>query len=689
MFFDDEDLVTRKSSRLKALPLIPATGWKAPKEFPNLSAATAIGVDLETFDPELLQAGPGWARHRGHIVGASIAATDARGNIGSWYFPMRHEVQPGDNLDAGNTLKWLKFVLENSLPKVGANLLYDAGWLTEENIELKGPMYDVQFAEALLDEEAFVALDVLARKYLGECKITSTLYDWIRQAYSPNETQIRAEIYRSPPSLVGPYAEADAYLPLRIIPTHLRMLSEEQLTDIFRMECDLIPLLIKMRLEGVSVDTSKAEAMRADLIKETIQLYARVESEFGYRLNIEGKKTGCTNANLQKLFGHLGLAHTGNFEKEWLGALEHPIGELINNIREHEKIVGTFIDNYILKKSINGKLYPQFHPLKGDTNGTLVGRFASSDPNLQNIPSRTKLGKRVRQAFVPDAGHSHWQKNDYSQIHYRILAHYAVDGNIKADDFKRILEFWNNRLGLWGGNGSADALRKQYIDNPDTDYHRAVYDKVAPLLGWSLTDEDEIKIKRRPIKNVNFGLLYGQTEKSLAYKAGFSGQQAKDFFKSYHEGAPYVKSTMKAIDYEVQTFGCVRTVLGRKVRFNLWEPDNYQDREIPLPYEQALKRYGTKIRRAFGYRGVNYKFQGSEPDIMKTGMLKCYHSGVFDYTGVPRLTVHDELDFSVRDNSPQMQEAFKFIHHTMQTAVPLNIPVKVDVTKGPNWGLAD
>jgi DNA polymerase I-like protein with 3'-5' exonuclease and polymerase domains len=145
---------------------------------------------------------------------------------------------------------------------------------------------------------------------------------------------------------------------------------------------------------------------------------------------------------------------------------------------------------------------------------------------------------------------------------------------------------------------------------------------------------------------------------------------------------------MKAIGAEVQQFGYVRTLLGRRIRFDLWEPEGFK-REQPLPFEQAIRNYGSRIRRAYEYRGVNYKFQGSEPDIMKTGMRACLRSGVFDHTGVPRLTVHDELDFSVRDQSPQTIEAFAFIRHTMQTAVPLRIPVKVDVSTGPNWGMCE
>ena len=146
---------------------------------------------------------------------------------------------------------------------------------------------------------------------------------------------------------------------------------------------------------------------------------------------------------------------------------------------------------------------------------------------------------------------------------------------------------------------------------------------------------------------------------------------------------------LRWIGEEVQRYGYVTSVLGRRCRFTLWEPGVRGEWGDPLPYEAAIREYGPFIRRAFEYRGVNYKFQSSEPDIMKTGMLKCLRSGVFDYTGVPRITVHDELGFSVKDDSPAMNEAFEFIKHTMEGAVPLRVPVYVDAGRGPSWGKID
>lgn len=681
MFFDDEKLAVKRHARIRELPPVPETGWLPPTEFPNLKGNVAsLSFDTETKELDF-DNGPGWGRGQGHIIGLSVAARDRLGNQGAWYFPVRHEVGSEDNLDARNVFGWAADLLDTpTVPKAGANLTYDIGWLGEEGIKVTGPLHDVQFAEALIDSDAYVALDILGRKYVRRGKLTNQLYEWQREAY-PNtpERNRRGDLYRTPPRLVGPYAVDDAVLPLEVLDAQWPILVNEGLDYVYRLECDLIPLMIRMRREGVTVDLNHASKMLGELTTETRELYKRIFHDYGYNL------TATDSGQLSRLFDHVGIRYPRNdptdknpdgspqIRKEWLAALEHPLGDLLNEIREHEKICGTFLQSYVLNKSIpiagsNGlaTLHPQFHQMKGDDNGTVVGRYSSSDPNLQNIPSRTALGKRVREAFVMSAGHAFWRKFDYSQIHYRILAHNAI------------------------GPG-ADELRERYRNDPKTDYHLDVYMKVAPLLGWSTTDKEVIKVKRRPIKNVNFGLLYGQGTSSLAYKSGLSGQQADDFFKAYHTGAPYVKPTMEMIAKEVQEFGFVTTLLGRRIRFTQWEPikKDWDNPVRPLPFDAAVREWGAGIKRAFDYRGVNYKFQGSEPDIMKKGMRDCLNSGVFDYTGVPRLTVHDELDFSVRDDTPEMQEAFDFIRNTMQNAIQLRIPVYVDDSTGPSWGKAD
>lgn len=686
-FWDDTELSSKRHARIRLPPPIPKVNWVKPDNPPNLDSACLIGFDTETKDPFLNDAGPGWARGFGHIVGVSLAAEDRAGNRGAWYFPLRHEINEEQNINPEAFFSWLRPIMATPhIPKIGANITYDIGWLAEENVEVLGELHDIQFAEALIDEEAFQALDILAHKYLGKRKVTDLLYEWQREAYPHTpESKRRGDIYRSPPQLVGEYAEADALLPLDIWRKQMSILHAEELDYVYRMECDLIPMMIAMRQAGVTVNTAYAEELLVELEAETRVLYAQVYRDYGR--NIASTDSREIGPLLVEQGINVPLTDAGNpsVQKEWLAGLEHPLGKLLNDIREHEKICGTFIKSYILGKSVpivgsstHAKLFPQFHQLKNrdenNENGTGVGRFASSTPNLQNIPSRTKLGKKIREAFEPDPGHMFWRKHDYSQIHYRILAHFAVDD----------------------GDDSAEELRNSYRNNPDMDYHDSVYYRVAPLLDWDITDEDAKDFRRRPIKNVNFGLLYGQSEKALKYKTasyfgeGFGDKEAAAFFEAYFEGAPYVKPTMKEIGKEVQAFGYVRTILGRRVRFNEWEPIVKTRGQFypPLPYEAALREYGPSIKRAYEYRGVNYKFQGSEPDIMKHGMRECWNSGVFKFTGVPRVTVHDELGFSQIDESREMLEAYEFIKRTMENTIQLRIPVKVDATLGANWGRA-
>lgn len=687
-------LVKRKEVRLKALPPIPDNGWRPPTDFPNLSSARWIGFDTETKDLELKKKiGPGWGRSRhassrkAHVIGVSLAAMDHVGNTGSWYFPIRHEVAPHLNMDVNNVLGYVQHVLGNPYTlKVGANIGYDIGNLGDEGITVAGELHDIQFAEACIDNNALVGLDVLGWKYLHRGKQKNLLKEWVDLAY-PRTGEWRSNMYRTPPNLAGPYAEEDALMPIEIMLKQGPILEAEDLYRVYRLEMDMIPILHAMRRAGVYVDVDRAERLNLELEGEIKLAYEKIYAEYGIALESTDSR------QIGKMLDKLGITYPRNkpsktvpegtpkIEKEWLEAHPHPICELLHDLREMEKMVGTFIGSYILNRNQNGFLYPQFHPLKGESNGTMVGRFASSNPNLQNIPVRTKLGKRVRECFIPEPGTKLWRKHDYSQIHYRILAHYAVDK----------------------GDGSAERLRQSYINDPDMDYHFNVFQNVAPLMGWDtnyVRDEggrilpmdqqsEEIQNNRRPIKNTNFGLLYGQQEKSLSYKLGMAPEKAKGFFQAYHEGAPYVAATMADIAAEAERYGFVTTLLGRRIRFDLWEPRGFNKDRLPaLPYKAALAAYGSFIQLAGLYRAVNYKFQGSEPDIMKSGMRDLWRSGVFDYVGVPRLTVHDELDWNQIDDSPEMEEAFRFVKYTMEQAVPLRVPVKVDATKGENWGKA-
>lgn len=649
-----EDLpTTRERNKLdRPMPKIPESGWKPPASFPDLGNAVLIALDLETYDPDLLTHGPGWARNVGHIVGVSIAALDSLGNHTVWYFPFRHETETNLNMERENVLAWLSVALSNEMTaKVGANLLYDIGWLRHEGIEVRGPLYDVQYAEALLEESANVALETLGQKYLNEGKESNALYDWLALWFGgdPGPGQ-RKYIYKAPPSLVGPYAESDADLPLRLLQVMYPLLVKEGLWELFDMECRLIRLVMEMRFEGVTVDIEKAEQLNEQLKQRIEAGHERLTKAIGFEVNINSAQ------DLAKAFDEIGLKYPitekGNpsFAKGVLEGISHPVPELILDIRKLDKLRGTFIESYILNSHINGKVYGSFHQLRNEGGGTRSGRFSSSNPNLQNIPSRDdELAPLIRGMFIPDPGHLQWRKYDYSQIEYRLLLHYAV-------------------------GPAGDEIRSYFNKHPDTDYHVYAQQLVQEKAG--------VFIDRKPIKNINFGLIYGMGASTLGADLNMSKKDAENLMAAYFKGVPFAKPTMEMAEAEAASLGYITTILGRKSRFDLWEPLRFGEGH-PMPRDKALAVYGNAIKRAGTRKALNRRLQGSAADLMKMAMLICYEDGIFNETGIPRLTVHDELDFSDPGGT---DKAFIEMKRVMETAIDLKIPIKADGEVGPNWG---
>jgi len=649
LFWEDRPAEKGRNRIAAIMPDIPDTGWEPPKTLPNLSNSKVISLDVETWDPDLIEHGPGWARGKGHLVGISIG--DDKG--GTWYFPIRHEIEPEMNWDPEVVLCWLRHTLSNpKQPKVGANIIYDVGWLWHEGVHVQGDLWDVQYAEALLDEAASVALETLAQKYVGEGKESNLLYQWCADYYGGNPTgKQRANIYRSPPRLAGPYAESDADLPLKVIAKQWPLLIKEGLMDLFVMECEMIYLYLEMRFEGVQVNVPYAEQLGVDLETREGEFQKELDRLAGFKVNTNA------SASLAKVFEGEGIPFPrtakGNpsFTKDFIATINHPVGALIREIKTHQKLRSTFVESYILNSHIDGKVYGQFHPLRGEGGGTRSGRYSSSTPNLQNIPSRDPvLAPMIRGLFIPDYGHAAWRKYDYSQIEYRFMVHYAV--------------------GQAGHNA-----RAMFNADPDLDYHDFAQDLVKQKTGMF--------IERKPIKNINFGLIYGMGKDTLAAGLGLNKKESTDLFAAYFEAMDFAKPTMDQAMEEAQATGIITTILGRKSRFDMWEPAGWGNRNVmPLTLDKAILKWGN-IKRAATHKALNRKLQGSAADMMKKAMWKCYKDGVFHETGIPRLTVHDELDFS---DPGGKDAAFLEMKHIMETAVPLSIPVKADGEIGPDWG---
>lgn len=633
---------TKAASKLpRVLPETPETGWRPPTAFPDLSAARRIAIDVETKDLDLDELGPG-VRRGGKIVGLAVGVDDAQ-----WYFPMRHEIEPQYNMNPDAVLAWAKDSLKSDVPKIGANLLYDMDFLAEEGVTVGGDWLDVQIAEPLLDENRRTyALESLGHKYLGEGKRADEMERWIKRAYGTK--RYRAEIWRTSPRLVGPYGEGDASMPLAILDQQEKALSREGLDELWRVETEILPLLLAMRRGGVRVDMKRAQVVDDELTQAIDLAQARLKAAAGFEVNINA------GIQLQRLFDKLGVAYpktakgNASFTKEWLEHHPHPVCQLIIEQRKLTKYRDTFIRGYIFKTVIGDRIHCLFHSMRGDENGTVSGRFSSSLPNLQNIPIRDEVwGPRIRSIFIPDEG-CEWLRHDWSQIEYRFLAHFGIGDN-------------------------AEEVRRMYRDNPATDFHMMVVE---------LTGLD-----RKPAKNVNFGLVYGMGTKLLASTLDMTIERAtREVFDVYHARVPFVKDTYDRASQRALARGYVLTIMKRRARFDLWQKTNaYGEEAEGLPEDEAREKWGARIKRAFTHKALNRVLQGSAADLMKKAMVMIWKSGVYRVIPVAHLTVHDELDHS-KDKSKAAEEAAREIKRIMESALKLKVPIIAAEERGPSWG---
>lgn len=660
----------RNSSQWGPMPSVPETGWRPVTEFPNLSGAKVIGFDTETFDPELTEAGPGWGRGKGHIIGASLAVEDGT----SWYFPMRHGIDeygkqrlPPEhasmNHDPDAVLRYLDHTLSGTVPKVGANLVYDVGWLNWEGVRVGGPLFDVQYAEPLLDSEApDVSLDSLALKYLGIGKTTESLYEWLhRWNGKPIGPKQRKWLYRVPPVLAGPYAMGDASLPISILTKQWAALHERGTLEVYDLECRLIPLLVAMRMKGAPVNLQTAERVYDDFGGRLVKIQDKMHAIVGHDVNPNAADS------VAKAFATVGLPvpqkkdkksgeMKDTFDKARLEEVEHPLAATILEWRALAKVRNTFMKSYILDKHVNSRVYCSFHPLRGGDGGARSGRFSSSDPNLQNIPSRSEEGLLVREAFDATVFGGRWRSYDYSSIEYRLLAHFAT------------------------GPG-ADAVRAIYADNPKADYHAIVGELIKRLTGLDL--------ERAKVKTINFGIIYGMALNALATALHIPKDEARKLMEDYHEAAPYARATMDMCANEVHRTGMVRTITGRASDFNSWGSKNWTEGgRSALSYEAACRKWGMfNIERQHTHKALNRKLQGSAADVMKKAMVDGWESGLFHDSacGVPILTVHDELDFE--DLGDLDNPAWEALARCMEGAYAerLSVPLLVDYDHGKTW----
>ena len=606
----------------------PQTEWLPPESFPDLSGYSEIAIDLETKDPELKTMGSGSVTGKSNIVGIAVAVQDWKG-----YYPIAHE--GGGNMDIRMVLKWFQDVLNTDAIKIFHNAMYDVCFIRAAGLKINGTIVDTMIAGSLVDENRFrYDLGSLGRDYLGIGKNEAVL----KETADLWGVDAKSEMYKLPAMYVGEYAEQDADLTLKLWQEMKKQMYHEDVEDIFKLETELFPCLVDMRFLGVRVDTQAAHTLKHRLLTEEKECLHKIKKETSIDVQIWAARS------IEKVFQKLNLPYdltaktnSPSFTKNFLQNHPHPMVKLIARAREINKSHTTFIDT-ILKHEHKGRIHAEINQIRSDSGGTVTGRFSYNNPNLQQIPARNKeLGPLIRSLFIPEEGMK-WGCFDYSQQEPRLVTHYAsLDG-------------------LYGVEEVLDAYNEG-----EADFHQIV--------------SDMANIPRSQAKTINLGLFYGMGKNKLQAELGVSKEDAEDLFRTYHDKVPFVKMLMESVMRRAQDKGRVRTLLGRRCRFNLWEPNQFGIHKA-LSHEDALAEHGPGIKRAFTYKALNRLIQGSAADMTKKAMIDLHREGI-----TPHIQVHDELDISVESEA----HADK-IKQIMEGAVTLEVPNKVDYESGTNWG---
>jgi len=635
----------------------PVSKWVPPTEFPRLGDEKILAWDTETRDPNLEKLGPGWARNDVDMVGFSIATPER-----SWYFPMKH--RDGGNLDARQCKRFAADLLKRDTTKIMFNAQYDMGVFKKEGLEVVGKIIDPMGAAAMLDGQRFTyGLDPLLKDFCGLEKDKRALTD-AANAYGFNPV---ADLWKMHSSHAGEYGEYDAASLWPLWMKFKPMLEEDEMMPLFELEMELYYVWVDMTYRGVKIDEDWIAQSRAKLVAERAEIQKRFP---------RGHLDVMNATDVARILEGEGIVvpktaktKKPSITKDWLEMLpaKTQVIKDIQRCRKLDKIVGTFIDGMITNHLVNGRLHPHWNPLKNDKDaGAVTGRVTSSHPSAQVFPKRDpEFGVMIRGAFVPDDG-DEWVSADMSQQEPRWYVHYA--GMMKCRGVKRMLE--------------------AYAKDPRTDYHTIC----AQFSG----------LQRKESKDMNQGFAYGMGQKKseVSLQAlGVSKERAVTVYETFHEELPYVKQLTEIICAHARQRGWVRSALGRKFKFDLWEPQgnfsgmsrekgdryNYcvpQKRDVANMLRGNEGEHpdwrGRSLVRAFIYRAPNRVIQGTSADQIKKAMLDIWKAG----GPTMLLQVHDELNFS----NSMGDKGVEIVRECMENSIsPTLVPFLVDIDRSKRW----
>jgi DNA polymerase-1 len=518
------------------------------------------------------------------------------------------------------------------IPKYGHNLKYDYTVLARLGLRAAPLAFDTMLAEWLSDP----ASHSLGLKKLAFVRLGVEMTD-IDALIGSGKKQITMD--RVPVERAAPYAAADVDMTTRLVPILKKELEDKSQLQLFdELEMPLIPVLAGMEMAGVALDVDYLGDMSAELEKQLTKIEKEIYKLAGYEFNVNS-----TQQLAEALFGKLQLKPADRSRKTASGKFstaadvledmrgQHPVIDLILEQREISKLKSTYVD--ALPQAVNpatGRVHTSYNQ-----SGSVTGRIASSEPNLQNIPIRTELGRRVRKVFVAARG-KRLVAADYSQIELRLAAHMSQD--------ETMLQAFR------GGE----------------DIHAAT---AAAVYGVPLAKVT--KDQRRTAKTVNFGILYGQGAFGLMRTTGLTLAESENFIRNYFERFPGVKKYLDETKRLAAERGYVETLLGRR-------------RYFPGLAQSGNTREAAIARARFEREAINAPIQGTAADIIKLAMLQLPEAlKRAKLSAQMLLQVHDELVLECPTD--EVEATARAARKVMENAFKLDIPLGVEVRSGKNW----
>ena len=582
----------------------------------ELRSRDSFAVDTETTSEQPMRA---------ELVGISFSWKKGE----ACYLPMMGADAPWLP-DRGAALDALRPVLEDGVvAKVGQNLKYDMVVLRRHGVNLLGADFDTMVAAWLLDSSRTrYNIDALAGDYLNYRKVPTS--DLIGKGKN------RITMDRVPVRRVCEYACEDADVAWRLREVLEPVLKQENLEGLFRgVEMPLVGVLADMEFNGVALDREFLRRMSEETGRQIDALVAEIHKEAGEEFNVAStRQLGEILFTKRKLKPLKKTKTADSTDAEVLETLarrtDDPLPAMVLEYRRFSKLKSTYID--ALPAMINdstGRIHTSFNQ-----TGTATGRLSSSDPNLQNIPVRTELGRKIRRALIAGGENTVLLTADYSQIELRMLAHLSGD----------------------------ESLTQAFMAGRDI--HRHVASQV-----YGVSEDEVAPEMRRQAKAVNFGIIYGQSAYGLSREVGIPIPEARRFIDAYFARYGGVRTFLDGVVRDAESNGFVRTILNRK-------------RPIPEITSQS------PVHRSAAHRAaMNTVIQGSAADLIKVAMNNIFEKIAGRGDIKMALQIHDELLFEV--DTGAVEQCRKMVEEEMTGAMKLCVPLKVDIGVGRNWLEAD